>query len=85
MRLLAVALSKDVQPRSLLQFESIWFMRATWTDQLLPIRRTRDVLDVRLVTVGQTEVFHQVLHMAAWTLNVETSLQHVATAPASGL
>ena len=72
--LFAVIFIEYMKARSFLQLELVGFLRSAGTDQALPLRRTSNIFDVCPITVGQAEVFHQVLHPTARTLNVKTSL-----------
>jgi hypothetical protein len=76
MGLLALVCVKYVKPCSLIQFEPVGSFRLARANQPLPFGTASDVLDVSPVTVGQSEVFSEVLHVTAWAFYVESSLQH---------
>jgi hypothetical protein len=76
MGLLTLVRLKYVEPYSLVQFEPVRGIRLTRTNQSLPFWAASDVLDVSPIAVGQSKVFFEVLHVAAWAFYVEASLQH---------
>lgn len=75
-RLFAFVFLKDMQPRFLFQLKSMGILRFARANQSLPFRRSSDIFDVRSVTVGQAEVFYEVLYVAVWTFYIKTSLEH---------
>lgn len=77
MCLFAFVFLKDVQPRSFFQLESVGFFRSAWANPTLPVRCPSKVFNVRAVTIGQTKIFHQVLHATVWAFHVETGLQNI--------
>ena len=76
MGLLRIALLKDVKPCSFFQFESVGIVRLARANQSLPFNGPDDILDVRPITVNQTKILHQVLHVAVGAFYVETGLRH---------
>ena len=74
--LLALGLVQNVDPGSFFQFKLVRIPRFARTNQPLPFRRTRNVLNVGSVAVGEAEVLHQVLHVATWTFDVEACSRH---------
>jgi hypothetical protein len=45
-------------------------------NQALASWRTNDVLNVRPIAISQPEIFQQILHVAIWAFNVQTSFKH---------
>ena len=71
MGLLALISRKEVQPRGFAQLELIWIFGSAGTEQPLPFRGTRNILNVRSVAVDQFELFDEVMCAAIWTLDVK--------------
>jgi hypothetical protein len=76
MCLFAFVFLEHMQPRLFFQFESVGFLGSAGANQTLPLRGSRNILDVRAVTVGQAKIFHQILHATIWAFDIETGLQH---------
>lgn len=76
MSLFALVFLKDMEPCSFLQFELVGIVRSARANQALASGRTSDVLNVRPIAVSQPEILQQILHVAIWAFNVQTSFKH---------
>jgi hypothetical protein len=75
MGLLVLVCAKYVKPCSLTQFEPVGVFGLARANQPLPFATASNVRDVSPVTVAQSKVFHEVLHVTAWAFYIESSLQ----------
>jgi len=76
MGLLAFVRLENVQTGSLLELEFMGFSRLAKDKSGAAIPVSQQHLNVGAVTIGQTKVLHQILHLAARTFYVETGFQH---------